>query len=336
MLTIRAQTAFLNRAISEFIGGTKKDVQLETQRQAKLLCIELAAAASPKPRGVSGLAAAIPKIWGRKVRGELGAIVKGVRGLGLFALAKLNDPGILKNSYYPTKVRPQMRLVTKLYRKPNGEVVGKQVTEISALHRIMESAKTRPQLALFNLRKLLKNHLSGQAPKVYNNFMGATVKEYYATLSGRAKTGKRGKASPKLYINTPDTYQEREALAGQIDRTIGTVKAGWIQAGLAIPVKAGPRIPAWLLSKRTVGSGTATQAGMDTSVKMLNTVGNAIGIDDRTDYVRRTLQTRQRKVVNGLREALKAQGRKWYKKQGLPIPADLVAGNPETNTADIS
>jgi hypothetical protein len=328
MVTFQVEMWSLSLAIRRFIKGTQKDVALETQRQAKLLCLELAAKASPRPRGVKGLAAAIPKIWARRVRGQIGTIVKGVGSIGLFQLARLNSASIFKNSYYPGKVTPQMRTVTKMYRTARGETVGKQVTEISPLHRIMEATKKDPQRALLNLRQLLKARLSGSAPTVYDNFMGRAVEDYYGSLKNKAQGKMMGK-NPKIqrvYINTSDPRPDRETLAKTIDAQIGTVKAGWVQAGLAIPVKAGPRVPAWLTGKRSVGMGQVNVTGMRTAVALLNTIGNAGGVDDRTQYVQAALASRTAKLRTGLEEALKAQARQWYVRNKQPIPAAIAAG----------
>lgn len=358
MIRIQVSTAILNRAIRDFIAGTKKDLVVETQRQAKLLCIALATQAPPKPSGMGGLEASIPKVWGKRIRGQMGTIIKGVRSLGLFALARINDPTVLKNSYYPNKVTPQLRLVTKKYtpaqlranerkqlrdlrgnkrkkkqasleknRGSEFESTGYQVTEVSALHRIMEASKTNPQSALKNLRQLLKNRLQGTVPTIHNNLMGRAVADYYASLNNKAKTRAKGsKMTQKVYINTGDPRQDREQLAAQVERNIGTVKAGWVQAGLAIPVKAGPRLPAWLTGKRPVGQAQVNASGMRTVVSLLNNEGNAGGIDNRTDYVSTALRSRIAKVQTNINEAMKAQARKWHKRAGIPVPASLAPG----------
>lgn len=366
MISIQVKTALLNRAIRDFIAGTKKDIPLETNRQAKLLCIELAAGASPTPRGVKRLAAAIPKVWGRRVRGQMGSIVKGVRSLGLFTIARLNDPSVFKNSYYPTKVGAQMRTYVKKYSpaqlkaferkqlrglrgekrrkaqetlRANSEyqAQGYTVNEVSALHRIAEASQRNPERALKNLRQLLKNRLQGSVPIIYNNFMGNAVDAYYTSLKDKSQRRIQGsKKTQKVYINTSDPRQDRELVAAQIDRQIGTVKAGWIQAGLAIPVKAGPRIPGWLLGKRAVGQAQVAASGLTASASLLNTVGNAGGVEDRTGYVKAALDTRYRKILIALDEALKAQGRKWYTRQRLPVPSYLAPGNASVvNSVDI-
>lgn len=367
MLTIKVKTALLNRAIRDFIAQTGKDLPLETNRQAKLLCIELAAGASPKPAKLNRLAAAIPKIWGRRIRGQMGTIVKGPRSLGLFALASINDTSVLKNSYYPGKVSAQLRTYVKKYtpsqlrafeRKQLAGLRGKKrakakaqlqaggselqttgytVNEVSALHRIMEASQKNPQSALKNLRQLLKNHLKGDAPTVHTTLAGRAVSAYYDSLKDKAQRRVKGsKGTQKVYILASDPRPEREALAVQIDKHIGTVKAGWIQAGLAIPVKAGPRIPGWLLGKRAVGQGQSNTNGLVTSASLLNSVGNAGGVEDRTGYVKAALDTRYRKILIAMDEATKALARSWYKKQRLPVPAYLAPGNIQAaNTVDI-
>lgn len=367
MLTIKVKTALLNRAIRDFIAQTGKDLPLETNRQAKLLCIELAAGASPTPRGVKRLAASIPKIWGRRIRGQMGTIVKGPRSLGLFALARINDTSVLKNSYYPGKVTAQLRTYVKKYtpaqlrafeRKQLAGLRGKKrakakaqlqaggselqstgytVNEVSALHRIMEASQKNPQSALKNLRQLLKSRLQGEAPTVHSTLAGRAVSAYYDSLKDKAQRRVQGsKKTQKVYILASDPRPEREALAVQIDKQIGTVKAGWIQAGLAIPVKAGPRIPGWLLGKRAVGQGQSNTNGLVTSASILNSVGNAGGVEDRTGYVKAALDTRYRKILIAMDEATKALARSWYKKQRLPVPAYLAPGNIQAaNTVDI-
>lgn len=326
MISIQVNTWSLNIAIQRFIRGTQKDVAHETQRQAKLLCLELAAKASPRPRGVKGLAASIPKIWGKRVRGQIGAIVKGAGSLGLFHLARINNPTVFARSYYPGKVTAQFRTVNKLYKNARGEVVGKQVTEVSPLHRIMEAAKKDPDKALKNLRQVLKARLSGDFPTVYDNAVrGPGNAAYYESLTKKSKAP--GSKAQRVYINTSDPRFDRNLLGTLIEGKIGTVKAGWVQAGLAIPVTAGPKIPGWLRGKRTVGSGTVNKSADHTGIALLNTVGNANGMDDRTQYVNDALRSRTAKLQRGLEEALKAQARKWYQRSGQPIPAALAPGN---------
>lgn len=326
MLTIKVETWSLNIAIRQFIKGTQKDVALETQRQAKLLCLELASKASPRPKGVKGLAASIPRIWGKRVRGQIGSIVKGVMSLGLFHLARINDPSVFQRSYYPGKVTPQQRTTRKSYRLFNGSIMFRDVQEVSPLYRIMEAAKKDPNRALKNLRQVLKARLSGNAPTIYENAVkGPGNAAYYQSLNKKAKGGK----VEKVFVNTSDPRIDRNILATVIESRIGTVKAGWIQAGLAIPVKAGPRVPSWLTNKRTVGQGQVTQSGMTTGVSMLNFVGNAGGMADRTDYVKEALRSRTAKLRTGLEEALKAQARQWYVRNRQPIPSHLLGGKPK-------
>lgn len=327
MINIQVNTWGLNIALQRFIKGTQKDVALETQRQAKLLCIELAAKASPRPKGLKGLAAAIPKKWAKRIKWTAGAIIKGARSLGLFHLARINDPSVFRNSYYPSKVSPKV-VGVRGRRLATGAILFRQ--QISPLHRIMAAAQKDPARALRNLRQVLGKRLEGTSPIVHNNFMGRAVDAYYSSLSDAAKRGAlKGKSGKfqKVFINTPDPRLEREQQVAAATAQIGTVKAGWIQAAEAIPVKAGPRVPNWLRGKRTVGNGQVTTSSNKTGVALLNSVGNANGMDDRTQYVNEALRSRTYKLRRGLEEALKAQARKWYQRNRQPIPAALAPGN---------
>lgn len=330
MLDIKVNTWSLNVDIRRFIAGAKKDFPIETQRQAKLLALALASKASPRPKGVKGLAASIPRIWAKRVRGQIGTIIKGAMSLGLFHLARINSASVFKNSYYPGKVRPQIRTTYKKAKSDSylGTVYTKEVTETSPLYRIMEASQRDPQRALKNLRQLLKARLSGSAPKVYDNLIGQSVDAYYQGLKARAQGRMKGRNPkiPKVYLNTADPTPYRETLAKSIDAHIGTVKAGWVQAGLAIPVKAGPRVPSWLTGKRGVGSGVVNVSDLKTGVVLTNTIGNGGGVNDRTDYVNEAVSARRAALRNGLQEALKAQARKWYVRNRQPIPAALAPG----------
>lgn len=337
MITIQVNTWGLNIALQRFLKGTQKDVALETQRQAKLLCIELAAKASPRPKGMKGLAAAIPKKWGKRIKWTAGAIIKGARSLGLFHLARINDPTVFSNSYYPSKVSPKQVLKkgasTRLF---TGAILFRQ--EVSPLHRIMKAAQKDPARALRNLRQVLKARLAGSAPTVHNNYTGKAVDAYYQSLTDAAKRGAlKGKAGKfqKVFINTADPRAERNQQVAVATAQVGTVKAGWIQAAEAIPVKAGPRIPNWLRGKRAVGNGQVNTSDIRTQVSLLNSVGNANGMDDRTQYVNEALRSRTYKLRRGLEEALKAQARKWYQRNRQPVPAALAPGNlAEINSID--
>jgi hypothetical protein len=336
MVDIKVNTWGLNVALHRFIRGTQKDVALETQRHAKFLCLELASKASPRPRGLKGLAAAIPKKWSKRIKWSAGAIIKGARSLGLFHLARINDPTVFANSYYPTKVSAKQVTRSKGTRLFTGAILFRQ--EISPLHRIMAAAQKDPARALRNLRQVLKNRLAGEAPTVHQGFEGPARAAYYSSLTAAAKggalKGKTGKFQ-KVFINTADPRVERQKQVDLAMAQIGTVKGGWIQAADAIPVKAGPRVPAWLRGKRSVGSGTVNQSTDRVSISLNNIVGNANGMADRTQYVNQALRSRKAKLERGLEEALKAQARKMLKRSGQTIPAHLAPGNlAEINSID--
>lgn len=326
MIRSQVDTWGFNIAIHRMVKALALNAEAVTLQQTKLLCLDLARAAPPRPRGVKGLAASIPKIWGKKIQGNMGAIVKGARALSLFHIARLNDASIFRNGFYPTKAL-NTRRVKGYYRTATGAV--RETYAGSALYRINQAAQKDPQKALKNLRQVLKNHLGGFTPVVHNNFMGKAVDAYYDATRKKAQSGSR-KAVDRVYINTPDPRQERAQEVANILPHIGTVKAGWIQAGLAIPHKGGAKVPAWLLNKRQVGSGSATTSqDMRISIALTNGKGNAIGIDDRTNYVNKTLRWRKNRMLTYMENALKAQARKWHNKNFGSTPLALAPSKGE-------
>lgn len=321
MVTIQLDTWGLNIALSRMIKALGRDAKQTTLHQSKLLCLDLAKAASPRPRGLKGLAAAIPKVWGRRIAGNIGSIVKGARALSLVHIARLNDSSVFRNGFYPTKAMPTKRVIG--YRRVATGAVRERVA-VSALYRINQASQRDPERALKNLRQVLKAHLGGNVPKVYNNFMGKAVDAYYDATTSKAKT--RGKSYDRVYLNTADPSQERAQLLAQVMPHIGTVKAGWIQAGLAIPFKGGARIPSWLLGKRQVGAGSTNinEATMQIGITLTNGKGNAIGMNDRTNYVAKTIRWRKKRVIATMENALKATARKWHSKKFGSTPLALA------------
>lgn len=310
--------------MSQLARGMQKDVQDETLRQAKLLTLAIASSAPPRPKGSKGLAANIPNKRAKSIAGGIAAIVKDVRGMPLRQVAATNDPTVFTNSLRqggsPNKehTRVSARLATGALMFSTGE---------SPLWRIYKAAKSDPVRALKNLRQVLKNH-TVQAPMVFNNFMGKAVEEYYSSL------GKKSRKQPyaKVFINARKVAEERKQLLDQIKPSIGTVKAGWVQAGLQIPIRAGGRVPNWLLNKKVIGSSSASINGMMLSVNLTNAKGNALGMNDRVDYVGKAIRFRTQKMINGLREAIKAQLRKKYVRAKQPVPAHLQPGKPDDET----
>lgn len=330
MVKFQVDTWGFNLAIRRMAAALGKDIQETTLHQSKLLCIDLATAAPPRPKGVKGLAAAIPKIWSRKISGNIGAIVKGARALSLFHIARLNDASVFRNGFYPTKALPTKRVVG-YYRTATGAV--RERFAVSALYRINQASQKDPQRALQNLRQVLKAHLGGTVPKVYNNFTGRAVQDYYDATGKKARS--RGATVNRVYINTSDPKEERDKMLAQIMPHIGTVKAGWIQAGLAIPVKGGARIPSWLTGKKSVGSGTSNASSSLAdrqamiNITLTNLKGNAIGIDDRTNYVAKTLRWRKQRMLTFMENALKAKARQWHSKKFNASPLALAPSKSE-------
>lgn len=325
MVSMQVDTWGLNIALQRMIKALNLDIQQTTLHQSKLLCLDLAKAASPRPKGVKGLAASIPKIWANRIAGNIGSIVKGARALSLFHIARLNNASIFRNGFYPTKANPTRRVVG-YYRLATGAV--RERYAVSALYRINQASQKDPDMALKNLRQVLKAHLGGTVPKVYNNFMGRAVDDYYDATRKKARS--RGAAVDRVYINTSDPKQERDQLLAQIIPSIGTVKAGWIQAGLSLPVKGGPRIPAWLTGKKTVGTGNSNAVSSVSTkstvvgVSLTNYKGNAIGMNDRTNYVAKTLRYRKTKMITFMENALKAKARQWHNKKFNASPLALA------------
>lgn len=330
MVKFQLDTWGFNVALRRMAKALNLDIHQTTLHQSKLLCLDLAKAASPRPKGVKGLAAAIPKIWSKRIAGNIGAIVKGARALSLFHIARLNDASVFRNGFYETKAMPTRRVVG-YYRTATGAV--RERFTVSALYRINQASQKDPQRALQNLRQVLKAHLGGTTPVVYNNFMGKAVDAYYDATDRKSRS--RGAETNRVYINTPNPTQERASLLAQIEPHIGTVKAGWIQAGLALPVKGGAKIPAWLMNKKPVGSGS-TNASSNLAnkttvvgVSLTNLKGNAIGMNDRTNYVAKTLRYRKTRMITFMENALKAKARQWHSKKFNASPLTLAPSKSE-------
>jgi len=320
---VQIDTTRFNVAMRQLATGLKKDTEQETMRQAKFLCIQLAASAPPRPKDSNGLAANIPKIKSKSIYKGISAIVKSVKGMPLRQVAASNDPSVFTNSIH-SKGSPNQNYSART-KLATGAVMFSKAAE-SPLWRIYRAAKTDPTKALKNLKQVLKNYLA-EAPKVYQKLTGSgsAMQDYYKNLRKKSQR----MTYEKIYINTKKVNDERIELLKQIEPHIGTVKAGWIQAGLQIPVKAGPRIPAWLLNKKAIANSTTSASNGIVSISLTNSKGNSKGINERLDYTGSAIRARTRKMVNNLREAIKYSLRKKYISQNQPVPAHLVAGKKD-------
>ena len=323
---IQIDTTRFKAVMLHLAKSLKKDTEQETMRQAKFLCIQLAKSAPPVPRGSKGLEANIPKKKRESVLKGMKKVTKSVQGMSLMKIAAYNDSSVFWNSL-SKKTEPNKESI-RFTKTATGALMFATSGNESPLWRITKAAQTDPTRALKNLRQVLKNY-QVEAPKIYGKFAnsGLALQAYYQNLNKKSKK----QSYDTVFINTKakGLEEERMELLARIEPSIGTVKAGWIQAGLQIPVKAGPRIPSWLLNKKAIANSTTNMSNGVVSISLTNNKGNAKGINDRLGYTAKAIRARTRKMINNIREAIKATMRKKYTSQNQPVPAHLAAGKKD-------
>lgn len=311
MLQLQADTRVFNQAMSDLIRTLGKDMATETKRQAKLLCLAIAAAAPPRPRGAkNGLAGNIPKLRSEAWMKVVKRLVKPAYGMRVLDAARMNDPGILWGIATTTKR-------TNLFHS-------------STMNRLLKLAVEggkdtgpNPTKALEIFRQIFRGKLGGPVPVVHQSWDANAANQYYRLVDKMAKVGlpQISEAERVFLVNRIQT--ERRNIIKAYRPTIGTMKAGWVQAGVAIPVKAGKKPPNWLLNKKTIGGSTTTGTEYSLVCTIRNSKGNALGVNERLNYVGKAIRYRTRKMVNGLKGAINASLAKKYRRAGQPVPAHL-------------
>lgn len=309
MVTATVDTSNLSARISEFIGATGKQVAEEMARQGKFLAYELAASAPPssKKQG-NGLSPGNRTYSESKIKRSLEFFIrkKSMEG-GSWSIAQVaaeNDPASFQSfaasgDWYKGAL--------------NGETLATSASASgSAIVRIMNAAQVNPALALKNLRQYLKRMVAEIEATALGQFAdnSALVKAYYDAI------GKRANRQRSKIVRAKDEKQALQVKA-QIRRAafarVGQVKSGWIQAGDNLPAQISTSSPSWLSGKRTVGRGNIQAAGLQATVTLGNSNGNPAGLETRTRYVQRAIDTRERKVRDGMEHAILAQARKSFK-----------------------
>jgi hypothetical protein len=299
MISATVDTRRLNQAVSEFIGATGKAVREEMARQGKFLAYELASAAPPASRGQSnGLSPGNRATSQRKIKRQLEFYLRGEgeeSGMrGLASVLALNNPGDLA-SYYGTGAW-------------NVDKMGETV------RRIMRSVPANPELALKNLRQYLVyqvNAALAQAAELKTDYR----EQYYKQIGSRANRG----PSKVIRVQGPqggegNARRVRSTIQAKAFRSIGSIKAGWIQAGDKLPAKSAVSTPSWLSGKPQAGRSSIEISPGKVLITVANTNGNPGGIEDRTGYVQRAVDRRADKVLYAMEGAIRYLSQKGFKK----------------------
>lgn len=303
MISVRAETRAFDKAMSDLIRKGGRDIHEETMRQAKLLALQVASNAPPKPKKTKGLSVSIPRIkatsWLKVVR----RLVKPAYSMRVIDAMRAGDPDLLAGIARTTK-RPDL-------------------LKNNSANRIIRSAKRDAVKALALLRQLFKGRDGGKTLRVYQGIEGDAMQHYYKLLDDMGKYGLDTiSESEKVFLKNPIGREHKKIIAGYMP-TIGTLKAGWVQAAMALPSKAGRKPPNWLLNKKQIGSGSVAMGGYSSIAILRNARGNAKGVNDRIEYVGKAVRLRTRKMVAGLKGAIAAMLAQKAKAMGQPIPSSL-------------
>lgn len=314
---LQADSRAFDKAMGNLIRELRLDVQKETLRQAKLLALQVATNTPPLVKGMKGLAAGIPRAKAKSWLKVVKKLVKPAYAMRVVDAVRARDIDTLWG-IADTKTKPPFR-----------DYKG------SAANRILELTKRDAVKGMEIFSRMFKATISsGPTPKVYQEMDSQAFAHYYKLLDKMGKGGlKQIKDGEKIYLREPINAERQKIIAAYIP-TIGAVKAGWVQAAVAIPSTAGRKPPNWLLNKKVIGGSTVMGEGMRVTVSMRNGKGNAKGMDDRVGYVAKALRQRTNKMRHNLKWALKAALAKKYRAMGQPVPAHLAGGRPNDNLDD--
>lgn len=315
MVKLRADTSRLSARISEFIGATGKEVAEEMARQGKFLAYELASVSPPAAKGsTNGLSPQNKQVSERKIRRALEFFIrKKTYSGGTWSIAQIaaeNDPSSFQSfaasgDWYKGAL--------------NGQTLSASAgASGGAIVRIMEAARSNPALALKNLRQYLKNQVAeieALYKAEFKNDPAAITEAYYKAIGNRSK----GRKAKVVRVGGPqggegNTNRARAAIRRRALASVGGIKAGWVQAGDALPATISTSPPSWLSAKKSAGRGSFESNGMSSGFTIGNRAGNPSGIEDRTNYVEKAINNREQKVLFALEGAIQHLARKKFPK----------------------
>lgn len=303
MIKARVDTSRLDAAISQFIGATGKEIGEELARQGKFLAYELAAVSPPAAKGqANGLSPGNRKSSESKIKRALDFFIrKKTAATGTTAIAE---------------IAAENDLASFTAYANSGEWRGPKTGPI--LQRIMSAPGEGkdPAVALRKLRQYLRGligqieaqHLSG-----FKEDQAAIARAYYDAIGKRS----RKQRSKVVKVGGPqggqgNTDRAKAAIRRAAYASIGGIKAGWVQAGDALPATISISRPGWLAGKKQAGRGSLTIGNFQASITIANSNANPAGIEDRTKYVQKAIDNRERKILFALEGAVKHLARKSF------------------------
>lgn len=314
-VTVTVDAKDFNDAIGEVIRTMRKDIPTETQRQAKLLALAIANAAPPRVKGLKGLAAGIPNAKKEMRRKVIVRLVKPAYSMRVIDAARMGPTEEGLDVLYGIATTRKKLVFT-------GQ--GGQSLD-NALQRILNAAQKDTIGAMKNLRQLLNGAPKGIAPTLYQDYNPKASKHYKGLLDRMGKEGLKNISwADRVFLREPIKKERLKILAEYVP-TVGKMKAGWVQAALAIPVNAGRKPPNWLLNKPSIGSASVSGSPTNPQVIFQNSKGNALNFNTRVDYVGRAMRYRAMRMRNGIEGFMKRTLQVYYKRKGMPIPANLQA-----------
>lgn len=307
-MTIKVEHRGFEEALAQCVAILKRDAGEELARQGRLLALAIASAAPPKVKGMKGLAAGIPRAKGEMRRKVLKRLVKPAYSMRVVDVARMG----------PTEEGLDVLWgISKTRTKPVFTANGRANLTDNALQRILRAAQRDTIGAMKNLRQLLSNAPAGKAPTLYQDYNSRSSAHYKRLLDRMGKEGlKNIPWSDRVFLREPINRERAKMLAEYIP-TVGTVKAGWVQAAMAIPSKAGRKPPNWLLNKKVVGSANSSITATNKVITISNRKGNALNFNTRVDYVGRAVRFRQLKMINGIKGFLLRKFRNNFKNEGF-------------------
>lgn len=313
MIKARVDTSRLDAAISQFIGATGKEIGEELARQGKFLAYELAAVSPPAAKGqANGLSPGNRKSSEAKIK----------RALEFFIRKKTNTGGAWATAQVAAEndvaAFQQFAAGDGWYKGANSgfSLTASASGAGGAIMRIMNAAKTDPARALKNIRQYLKHFIAEaerEVLKEYNNDQAAVMRAYYEAIGKRA----RRQRSKVVKVGGPqggqgNTDRARAAIRRTAFAAVGGIKAGWVQAGDALPATISISRPGWLAGKKQSGRGSLTIGNFQASLTIANSNANPAGIEDRTKYVQKAIDNRERKILFALEGAIKHLAQKSF------------------------
>lgn len=291
-VTVTVDHRGFDEALRDCVNILKKDASKEVMRQGRLLALAIASAAPPRIKGLKGLAAGIPKAKGESRMKVLKRLIKPAYSMRVVDAVRMGPTEEGLDVLYGIATTRKRTVFNKN---------GNHNLSDNALQRILNAAQKDTIGAMTQLRKLLKGAPNGITPRLYQDYNQKSSAHYKHLLNRMGKEGLKNISwADRVFLREPIKKERAKILAEYIP-TVGTLKAGWVQAAMAIPVNAGRKPPGWLLNKKVIGSASVAQAGAATTITIGNGKGNAIGFNTRTDYVGRAVRFRRMKMINAIK-----------------------------------